>query len=372
MGFLSTAYAPFCVSVGITLPEIALINAGFFLAIVLSELPTGLLADGRGRVWSIRLGSGISAAGFVLYSCIWEFWGAMLSEILIGIGFAFLSGSLQAWLTDALIERGESDRLQYTFGRGAMWFALASVAGGLVGGHVGAQSLRLAMFVTAFFFVLKLVMACLLMREEGKADRAGEISALRQSFGALKAGRGLVWAMMAAASYGLVLSFNHYWALFFRGQVGQANLGYVWAVMMAAVAFGGWLVQRVSVGKGKEHLAVVAALVITGIGMFLCGYVPGLWLASACAFAHEVGRGAFVPLLDTYVQRRIEKSYRATYGSLQSLVSRLCFVVIISTIWAVTSGIETDGTFIPLVWGVQGVALVAVSLLLALLRLRSR
>ncbi|MFC1638768.1 MFS transporter [Patescibacteria group bacterium] len=372
IGFMATAYAPYCVSIGITLPEIALINAAFFAAIVLSELPTGLLADGRGRLWSMRVGVLVASVGFALYGLvIWEFWGALICEVLVGIGFAFMSGAEQAWLADELAARNQPDRLQASFAGGAMWFAVASIVSGLIGAQVSAWNLQAGMICTAAVCVVKVLYTFLVMRETVGADAAAtELSALRQSFGVLRAGRGLAWAMVAGGSYGLVLSFNHYWTLFFRAGVGQSGLGYVWALMLVSVAAGGWLVQRCPVREGREHLPIVGTMLLIGGGMAVCGLVPGMPLALGCLALHEVGRGAFQPLLDTYVQRRVESPYRATYGSLQSLVSRLCFVAIASAVWAITSGMPVDGRFIPVVWGVQGAVLVAVSLLLALFRSR--
>ncbi|NQV90113.1 hypothetical protein HQ487_01760 [Candidatus Uhrbacteria bacterium] len=56
LGATVTAYTPFLQSIGLSLSQIALVNAIFWSVIILSELPTGMLADGRSRAYSLKLG----------------------------------------------------------------------------------------------------------------------------------------------------------------------------------------------------------------------------------------------------------------------------------------------------------------------------
>jgi len=362
MGLTSTVYAPYCLSIGMTLPEIALINAVFFLVIVLGELPTGMLADGRSRVWSLRIGAALGAVSHIVYAFVHGFWGALACETVMGVGFAFMSGADQAWVTDALAKRGESGNLRKVLATSAIWNAASCVCGGVIGAFVASASLRAAMLAAGIACLAPLAVTARFMNGDGEpAERVNEIEALRLSFGALRRGSGLVWAMIAACSFGLVLSFNHYWAPFFTRMTGQSGLSLVWLVIYCGSMLGGLLIRRGLWREGNEASGVAAATAIMGIGLAGAGAAGGLASSFLFAFVHEVGRGAFKPLLDTFVQKRVESAYRATYGSLQSFVSRLGYAAILFCVWVCSVGYEADPRLISVTWLMNGALMVLVA-----------
>src|SRR4051812_46101513 len=84
---------------------------GFFTAgMVLFEVPTGIVADSWGRRASYLLGTVTLAVTTALYVWLWylhgPFWAWALSSVLIGLGFTFFSGAVEAWLVDALHATG--------------------------------------------------------------------------------------------------------------------------------------------------------------------------------------------------------------------------------------------------------------------------
>ncbi len=85
-------------------------NAFFTAGQVLFEVPTGVIADTWGRRASYLLGAGTLLASTLLYLLMWQieaaFWGWAVSSVLIGLGFAFFSGAVEAWLVDALTFTG--------------------------------------------------------------------------------------------------------------------------------------------------------------------------------------------------------------------------------------------------------------------------
>ncbi len=65
-GFIATTYSPFLISIGLDIGQISLINTVFFGVISLMELPTGMWADGKSRIWSVRMGVIATGASFAL------------------------------------------------------------------------------------------------------------------------------------------------------------------------------------------------------------------------------------------------------------------------------------------------------------------
>ena len=85
-------------------------NAFFTVGSVVFEIPTGVVADTRGRQLSYVLGAGTLLVATLLYLVMWQvrapLWGWAIASILLGLGFTFFSGATEAWLVDALKATG--------------------------------------------------------------------------------------------------------------------------------------------------------------------------------------------------------------------------------------------------------------------------
>ena len=105
-----------------------------------------MIADTWGRRASYLLGTITLAGSTLLYYFMWmaaaPFWAWALVSMLIGLGFTFFSGAVEAWLVDALHFTGYDGELEPVFGRGQM-VGGAAMLGGSVAGGVIAQATSL-------------------------------------------------------------------------------------------------------------------------------------------------------------------------------------------------------------------------------------
>src|SRR5688572_10336557 len=106
MGMTATTASLLQLQVGMSIADIAFVNIVFWTTIILMELPTGMLADGKSRIWSVRIGIACFALGCFAYANVQGVGTALIGEIALGVGFAFVSGAESAWITDALKKRG--------------------------------------------------------------------------------------------------------------------------------------------------------------------------------------------------------------------------------------------------------------------------
>src|SRR4029450_10226918 len=92
----------FLLDAGLNNTEAFAANAFFTLGLMLFEIPTGVIADLRGRRASYLLGVVTLILSTLLYLFIWyqsaPFWAWALSSMLLGLGFTFFSGAMEAWL----------------------------------------------------------------------------------------------------------------------------------------------------------------------------------------------------------------------------------------------------------------------------------
>src|SRR5688500_14664983 len=135
---------------------------------VLFEVPTGVVADTCGRRASYLLGTLTLAGSTLLYWLLWQteaaFWLWAVVSVLLGLGFTFFSGAVEAWLVDALRFSGYEGGLEAVLGRGVMVSGIAMLVGSVAGGVIAQATnlgvpfllrvgVLLAMFMVAFWLM---------------------------------------------------------------------------------------------------------------------------------------------------------------------------------------------------------------------------
>src|SRR5687767_6320322 len=158
----------FLLDAGLSNLEAFAANAFFTAGMVVFEVPTGIVADTVGRRASYLLGTVTLAASTLLYVLLWQveasFWLWAGVSMLLGLGFTFFSGAVEAWLVDALVATGYRGDMETVFGRGQMIGGAAmlagSVAGGMIAQHAGVAVpfvLRGAILLVTFVFAFRLM-----------------------------------------------------------------------------------------------------------------------------------------------------------------------------------------------------------------------
>src|SRR6266545_7798833 len=136
----------FLLDAGLSNAEAFAANAFFTVGQVLFEVPTGIVADTRGRQFSYVLGAGTLLLSTLLYLFMWQvhasLWGWAIASILLGLGFTFFSGATEAWLVDALRATGFTGNLERVFGRAQTISGVAMLVGSVSGGLI-AQATNL-------------------------------------------------------------------------------------------------------------------------------------------------------------------------------------------------------------------------------------
>ena len=96
----------FLLSVGFDIFEVMLINAAYTVAQVVFEVPTGVVADTVGRRVSYLLAVGTILVSTLLYVGFglagYGIWPFVAASALLGIGYTFYTGAVDAWMVDAL------------------------------------------------------------------------------------------------------------------------------------------------------------------------------------------------------------------------------------------------------------------------------
>lgn len=339
----------FLIRVGhLTLFETTLVNTAFLIAQMVCEVPTGVIADTIGRKASFLLSIATILVSTVLYVLTpimgWGIWGFVWASVLIGLGFTFQTGAVDAWMVDALDEAGWQEPKDRVFAWGQMAGGAAVILGSLAGGFLGQINLIIPYLVRAAILALAFILVMVLVHDSGFVPRPLHFS----TFGAetkniLRAGTRYGWKspvvrplMFVSAVTGMAGMFVFYtWQPYVLQLLGKGSavwvLGVVQSVSSLATIGGSALVGRV-MRSGEERrkpanvLAVgslVTAAGVLGIGLVgLSRIAPGLLpagIAISLWIAWSVMFGMLGPIRSGFINEYIPSAQRATVLSLDSL-----------------------------------------------------
>ncbi|MYE32973.1 MAG: MFS transporter [Chloroflexi bacterium] len=306
---------------GLTLGQVLLLEAVVFGAVVIAEVPTGVIADRYTRRLSLLLGSLFSALAFVVFGLASSIELLMGSYVLFAIGGALMSGADEAFLYDSLRAVGRSEEFAGVFGRFnarmTVGIAVFTVAGGLM---VIWTPLSWPIVLSGVLALVAAGFALLLVEPPRARSDQSFLRIGRSAAGRIVRTRALRWiVVISAAVQGIELVvFATFQPILVGEGVPVWALGWVAAGMMLVAAAGGWSSWRVRQRFGlSRSLAVLPALAALGV---LGGASGMLWLfpVFTCAmFARE----ALHPLVVEYLSRRVPDGERATTLSVHQLAA---------------------------------------------------
>jgi MFS family permease len=161
----------FLLSVGLDIFQVMLVNAAYTVAQVIFEVPTGVVADTVGRRASYLLAVGIILVSTLLYVGFglagYGVWPFAAASALLGIGYTFYTGAVDAWMVDALQSVGYEGRLEPIFARYGMTFGVSMLIGTTVGGLLGQLDLWIPYVARALILVPAFLLGLLVMRDLG-------------------------------------------------------------------------------------------------------------------------------------------------------------------------------------------------------------
>src|SRR5215216_2523785 len=169
----------FLLDAGLTNLEAFAANAFFTVGMVVFEVPTGIVADTIGRRMSYLLGTVTLAASTLFYVLLWQIeaplWQWAIASMLLGLGFTFFSGAVEAWLVDALAATGFTGEIETVFGRGQVVTGAGMLTGSVAGGFIAQQtSLGIPFVLRGAVLLVMFVVAFRLMHDLGfTPDRRG-------------------------------------------------------------------------------------------------------------------------------------------------------------------------------------------------------
>jgi MFS family permease len=327
----------FLLDAGLTNLEAFAANAFFTAGMVLFEVPTGIVADTVGRRASYLLGTVTLAASTLLYVLLWQieapFWEWAVASLLLGLGFTFFSGAVEAWLVDALDAAGYTGDLEDVFGRGQIVSGGAMLAGALGGGLLAQQvSLGAPFVLRGGILAAMFVVAFRLMHDIGfTPEKGGRPLAEMRQIAAASIEHGwrvpaVRWVMVEALFVGGIGIYGFYamqpYLLELYGDPHAYQIaGLVAAIVAGAQILGGLAGPRIRRLFHRPTDALVVTAGLSVVTLALVGLLDSFWPVIGLTAVWGLLFAATMPIRQSYLNGLIPSRQRATILSFDSLMT---------------------------------------------------
>ncbi|HKO34413.1 MAG TPA: MFS transporter [Candidatus Limnocylindria bacterium] len=326
----------FLLDAGLSNAEAFAANAFFTAGMVLFEIPTGIVADTRGRQFSYVLGTATLLVSTLLYLFMWQvhapLWGWAVASILLGLGFTFFSGATEAWLVDALAATGFTGHLEHVFGRAQTATGAAMLIGTVAGGVVAqVTNLGVPYILRAAMLGVTMVVALVYMRDIGFTPQrdVGPVRAVRNVVrGSIDSGfrnppvRWLMLAIPFTAGTGIYLFYaaQPYLLELYGDPTAYSIAGLAAAIFAGVQIAGGLMVpwtRRLFRRRTDALLwgSIISIVLVVGLG-FQPTFLVALLLLAGSSFVLAITR----PMRQAFMNGVIPSEQRATVLSFDSLM----------------------------------------------------
>jgi MFS family permease len=326
----------FLLDAGLSNFEAFAANAFFTAGMLVFEIPTGVVADTVGRRASYLIGTVTLAATTALYWLLWvwesPFWAWAIVSVLLGLGFTFFSGAVDAWLVDALTATGYRGSLETVFGRAQIVGGIAMLSGSVLGGVIAqVTDLGVPFLVRAGVLALMFVVAALLMHDIGFTPDRSEnpLRATRTVFRAsVRYGLGnapVRWLMLASpftAGVGIYVFYalQPYLLELWGDTQAYTVAGLAAALLSGAAILGGAIAPRVRKLFRRRTSSILLATVASAVVLLGLGLVRNFWVAIALVAVWGIASAIDDPVHRAYLNDMIPSKQRATVLSFDSLM----------------------------------------------------
>jgi MFS transporter, DHA3 family, tetracycline resistance protein len=317
--------------------QLLLIASALQGAILVSEMPTGIVADTYGRKNSVLIGLLLLGAGMCLSGAFASFWPILAGSLIWGFGYTFISGAGEAWIADEI----GVERANHVYLRTAQITKLFWLLGIPISTAIATYDLNLPILLGGAGFGLLAVFLALFMPERGfQRPARGEVRQtwrdLRDTFGqsrSLVSTRPLLMTiLLIMAFYGMagqgfiVLSVAH-----LDRSVGLPTFWdvepVVWfnAIRMVAAVLSLFVVEfirRWGAERFASHTVVARSLfwinAFQMLSILVFATTGSFAIAAGCICIAIALSEAYDPLQLAWLNQNVESRVRATVISMSS------------------------------------------------------
>lgn len=313
-----------------------MVLAGTVVEIVsfLFEIPTGIVADVYSRKLSVMIGLVLIGLGFTIEGLFPVFSVILIAQVVLGIGFTFVSGAREAWIAD---EAGEREAGKAFF-KGSQMGLIGSFIGIAISMLLANINIRLPIILGGILYACQSLYLWAFMTENGfrpvPPEKRENFKAMKdtlaEGLGLMKFNPVLLTIVVTSAVFGMFSEgFDRLWTPFMINSFVFPSLGDLKPVVWFGIlAMGANLLAALAMrtaGKNtdaNDHRSTATNLMILNGALMLSVVFFGLsgnfMTAAVLYWIVQMFREVRGPVYDAWINQNLRSRIRATGFSMCS------------------------------------------------------
>jgi MFS family permease len=317
---------------GLSMAQIMILQSIYSILVVVLEIPTGYIADIYGRKKSLIIWSFIHALWILYYAIAWDFVWFVIAEWLFAIGISLISWANSAFLYDILLEAGEEKRYKKILWKSTFYLLISMAIANIAWWFIGEIDFRMTFWIS-FLFNIPSVFIALSMKEAKRKTKIIKKWYVKQLMMIIKKSIVenkklrylLIWSGLIYWLNNIALWF--YQPYFELSWISIVYFGVIFASFQVFAGISGKYAYKIE-KLLWERKSVILLLMLLWISYILMWkFIFALWFLFA--FLQQFVRWFSKVVFTDYINKLIDSENRATILSIQSMMSRLSYAVVI-------------------------------------------
>jgi MFS family permease len=311
---------------------ITVVDAAFWGTMIGLQIPAGLFGDKFGRKAALFIGEVLFAVGVLTFGLSTEFWQYIISNIIWALGVCFMVSGDTPFVYDTLLEVKRANEFTQVMLTATVVMYLMSAAACAAGGIIveATGRLEITLIVAALIAIVGSFTVFLL--QEPKVDRS-KMQSMRAHFGV-----GLRTVLnsriiIILILFQIIVEIGIYVMAIFRSiyMNEDLDLGYLWVgllfstfLLVAALVI--LYARRIESALGEKYSLVF--LFVAVLSTFVVVFIVRSPVAIAMQYLIYVVAGIQGPIINGYINRRVDSEHRSTIMAIATFTFTALLVIV--------------------------------------------
>jgi len=314
---------------GLSMSQIFILKSIYSIAMVATELPSGYLADVWGCRKTLLVGAIMGTIGILIYSISGVFSSFVVAEIILGVGFSFVSGADSAMLYDSLKAENREDEYIKHEGQITSSGNFAEALAGVAGGLLATISLRTPYYFQIVVAAIGIPAAYLLKEPQHALERTHLKMKEILSIVKLTYQQPEMRSAIMISSFTGAATLTYAWFVqpyFQKAGVPVSVFGILWTLLNLTAGVFSMYAYRIEKLLG-QRITLLLIVVFISLGFMLTSIEISL-AGIAILFGFYMIRGVATPVLKDQINQFTDSKVRATILSIRNFEIRIIFAIV--------------------------------------------
>ncbi len=346
---------------GLGTADISLLFLCWVIFAMIAEIPTGIIADKFSRKVALVSSHVLQALAFAVWLAFPSFLGYACGFFIWAIGYAFSSGTFQAYLYEELKAHDDAASFNKVFARSQSIKLVGMVAAYSLAWYLGASNFTLLLSLS---IITSLITAGVTMsfsykskRKHDTAQDGSQTGFLKNAYFELRGSKKALTYMIALGILTSIVGVMEEYTPLFYSELGFSNdlVPVLLATGLILSSLVGWFAHRL---ERMRFTTVALFVVIAGSVMFIGTFSELAGFIAILVFMRLIM--LVQTLFGASLQHVIQDRQRATIGSMASFAGQTLSIILLgvsSLLFAATSNMFTYRT-LAIIFIALGVGLV--------------